>query len=183
MAVENVDPPRRKILIPTNDIAFESSLQPNKANQPYILDLTTGQRLFFQTIPLDITVNPEASWVVIAPPGMNNAFYQYTGGEDSLEFTITWYADDESRQDVIRKCKWLESLTRNDGYDNPPHVVQFIFGDLFKNSKWIVFGAAYKLSNFNREVGMLPQMASQQLVLKRVSQINRTRNEILKYDT
>lgn len=184
MARNNVYPPRRRFDIgPLEDIAISDAAQQKPLNQPYILDLVTKNRLFFQTIPLELNYNPESSWVAIAAAGRNNPTYHYTGSEDTLSFMITWYAATEGRADVIRKCKWLESLSKNDGYDNQPHSVQCIFGDLFKEAKWIVFSAPYKLAMFNRQIGMLPQLATQEITLKRITVTNRTRRDILRSTT
>lgn len=151
----------------------------SKPGQPYFIDLVNLERLFLQTIPQELNYGPEATFVAIASAGRNNPLYHWVGGEDKLEFTISWYGDQEDRRDVIAKCKWLEALTRNNGYEEKPHNVQFIFGDLFRDAKWIVTNASYKLSNYNRQFGMLPQLAFQEICLKRVSELNRTRQDIL----
>lgn len=150
-----------------------------KPNQPYFLDLVTLERLFLQTIPKEIDYVPEATWVAIASAGRNSALYHYTGGEDKVEFEISWYGNQKDRKDVIAKIKWLESLSKNDGYDNKPHPCQFIFGDLFRDAKWQVVSAGYKMSAFNRQFGMFPQLAFQNIILKRISETNRTRADIL----
>lgn len=154
-----------------------------RKNQPYILDLVTRDRLFLQTIPQSLDYDPDSSWVAIASPGRNNPLYHYTGSEDTLEFTITWFANDDDREDVLKKCKWLESLTKNNGYDEKPHAIQFIFGQLFTEAKWIVSNAKYKMSLFHRDLGMLPQLASQEVCLKRITDTNRTRLNILRVTT
>lgn len=150
-----------------------------KPGQPYFVDLVTLEKLFLQTIPLEMEYDPQANFVAIASAGRNLAIYHYTGGEDKLEFTITWYGNDATRQTVIAKAKWLESLTRNDGYDNKPHNVQFIFGDLFRDAQWIVKHAGYRLSQWNRQFGMMPQLAVQTIVLMRAGELNRSRADIL----
>ena len=154
-----------------------------KENQPCLVDLSTLQRLYLQTIPKEIRYNPESTWVAIASMGRNNPFYHFTGSEDTIEFEITWYANQEGKQDVIKKCKWLESLTKNNGYDDKPPEVKFIFGELFKDSKFIVTKAPYSLGQFSRPVGMMPTLAVQQLTLKRITEDNLKRADILKYTT
>jgi hypothetical protein len=153
----------------------------SKPSQPFLLDLVTLEKLYFQTIPLTVEVNPDSKFVAIESPGRNNPLYQYTGSEDTIEFTLTWYCDDESRLDVILKCKWLEALTKNNGYDEKPHLVQLVFGDLFKDSKFLVEKASYSFGRFNRQFKMLPTFAEQKVTLKRVAKTNFTRTEILKY--
>ena len=155
----------------------------SRPSQPFFLDLITLQRLYFQSIPNAIEINPDSKFVAVESPGRNNPLYQYTGSEDTIEFTLTWFCNDESRLDVILKCKWLEALTKNDGYDNKPHIVQLIFGTLFKDSKFIVEKAPYTLGRFNREFSMLPCFAEQKVTLKRISDTNLKRSEILKYTT
>lgn len=162
---------------------LNGSNQSSRPNQPFFLDLVTLQRLYFQSIPSGISVNPDSKFVAVESPGRNNPLYQYTGSEDTIEFTLTWYCNDETRADVILKCKWLEALTKNDGYDNKPHLVQLVYGDLFKDSKFLVENAQYTLGRFNREFAMLPGYAEQKITLKRVTATNSKRTEILKYTT
>lgn len=178
MAGFNSDPPQRKFRPGSPDFGTENQ----KPSQPYIVDLVTLEKLFLQTIPLELDINPDANWIAIASPGRNNPQYQYVGSEDTISFDISWYANDVGREDVLHKCKWLESLTKNDGYDNKPHHIKFIFGRLFRSSKFIVASASYKLSLFNRDFDMLPGLAIQSVTLKRISDQNITRNDILKIE-
>lgn len=169
--------------IDANNVFLGETDQYFKINQPYILDMVTLERLFFQTIPPNLDMNPESKWATLEAPGRNNPLYAYGGSEDTLKFSITWYANSASRQDVLLKCKWLESLTKNNGYDEKPHRVKFIMGQLFQDANWIIETAPYKLGQFNREIGMLPCFATQELTLKRITVNNRTRAEILKIDS
>lgn len=154
-----------------------------KPYQPCIVDLATLDKLYLQTIPREIRVNPDSNWVAIASMGRNNPLYHFTGSEDTIEFEISWYSDYYNRKDVLTKCKWLEALSKADGYNKPPSAIKFIYGDLFKNSKFIVAKAPYTLSLFNREFQMMPLLAVQQITLKRITTTNLTRNEITKLDT
>ena|SRR5882757_3168571 len=151
-----------------------------KINQPYILDLITRERLVFQNIPNDLKYSPESNFMAVASAGRNNPLYQYVGSEDVLAFTLSWYAEETSKNDVLRKVKWLESLSKNDGYDNKPHLVQCVFGEVFRDAKWIVSSAGpIQFNLFDREIGMFPKLATQEITLKRVTDKNRTRQEIL----
>lgn len=130
------------------------------------------EKLRIQTVPLELSVVPESTWATIPSLGRNNPFYNYTGGEDTLEMTLDWYATLESRQDVIDKCRWVESLSKADGYlDEPPRIL-LIFGELFKYTTWIIDKAPYKLSLFDKSQGMLPRQAYQELSLKKVTDRN-----------
>ena len=146
----------------------------------YIVRLDTNsevnreiERLRVQTIPLELNINNEANWAIIPTIGRNNPFYHYTGGEDVLNFTIDWYSADALRDDVIHKCMWVESLTRANAYKDPPPKILLIWGDMFPFDTWIVTKAQYKLSLFDREYGMLPRQAYQEIELKKITKANR----------
>lgn len=185
MAIEN------PIGLPIRNISFKLLEQEiiggynlqQKVNQPFIIDLVTLDRMFFQSIPTTLDYSPESNFEAIASPGRNNPVYQYSGSEDTLEFVLTWFCDHESRADVLLKCKWLEALSKGDGFEEPPHLVKLSFGDLFSDATWIVNSAKYKLGRFQRDYAMLPAYAEQQVILKRVTADNRQRVNILKYNT
>jgi hypothetical protein len=84
---------------------------------------------------------------------------------------------------VIKKVKWLQALGKNNGYEEAPHEVLFSFGVLFKGSKWIVPKVIPTFKHFNREYLMLPMYAAAAITMKRVTEENRKRANILKYDT
>lgn len=178
MANENGSPtygfPNKKIQVPVAGISSNQKL-----NQPYLVDLVTLERLVFQSIPTSIKYNPESNFQAVASAGRNNPKYQYIGSEDILSFNLSWYAEVDAKTDVIQKLKWLESLTKNNGYDEKPHLVQFSFGDMYRDSKWLVTAAPYEISLFDRVDGMFPKLATSELTLKRVTIINRTRTDIL----
>jgi hypothetical protein len=163
---------------------FYGDLSPiQKPNQPFIYDLVTKEKLFLQGLPTEIAEAPDSEFVAIRTPGRNNPRYHYTGGEDVIPVSISFYCDHESRQDVISKVKWLQALTRNDGYAKGPHTILFCFGAMYKGSKCICTHAIPTYSNWNREYFMFPAVARVELTLKRVTDENRTRANILKYDT
>lgn len=193
MANTPVIPPKKPVTLefPNNSATTtgENTIPPGNytidryLNQPYILDMETCEKLVFQVVPLSLEYEAESTWNVVAAPGRNNPLYQYTGAEDTLNFKLTWYADESTRQDVLTKVKWLESLTKNDGYDNKPHRIKFIMGTLYNDASWIISSAKYTLSLFQRGYGMMPTLATQDMVLKRVSQTNRSNADIKKIDT
>jgi hypothetical protein len=163
-------------------------------------------------VPDSLDFNPDSSWVAIATMARNNPHYHYTGSEDTLEFTIDWFTSDDLRRDVIYNCRWLESLSKGDGYNGRPHRVKLVWGadgTLFLDDVWVVVKAPYKLQNFNRgflytekqegvygtkysydltkkaeaqfkNTHMLPQQAYQTVTLKRITQTNMTRYEIIR---
>jgi hypothetical protein len=140
-------------------------------------DRTIG-KLKIQTVPLNLSVTPTTQWAVIPVLGRNLPRYQYTGGETKIRFQLDWYSVTPLRDDVIDRCRWVESLSRSDGWNAPPPRILLIFGDLFKNQTWVVESAPYELSLFDKEWGMLPRQAYQELTLMQVSDTNITHFDI-----
>lgn len=142
-------------------------------------------------VPEQLNYNPESNFVGIATMGRNNPHYHYTGSEDTLEFTIDWHSSYNHREDVIFNCRWLESLSKGDGFTDVPHRVQLVWGrdnKLFGSDIWLVTNAKYTLSQFvdsyrdngsKVSVGLLPQQAIQQVTLKRITNRNRLTSEII----
>ena len=145
----------------------------------YIVDLVTQQWLEIQWVPKELSYKPDSNWVAIHSSGRNNPLYHYTGSEDTLEFELDWYAEFKDRGDVIDKCRWLESLSKNNGWEEPPHHVAIIFGNVFNdNSTWIVASAPYRLSDFHAPTQMMPIQAYQTITLKRVTKKNLTYEDV-----
>lgn len=144
-------------------------------------------------VPRDLSYQPTSKFVGIATMGRNNPHYHFTGSEDTLSFDIDWFSSQLDRKDVINNCRWIEALTKADGYREPPHRVQLVWGRdnlLFANSIWLVVEAPYTLSDFVKgyrdqnngqinRVGMLPQQAYQRVTLKRITLGNLKSVEII----
>lgn len=156
----------------------------------FILDLITNEKLELQFIPHELDYDPDSKFEPIASMGRNNPLYHYTGSEDTLTFEIDWHSnsDPTSRTDVITKCKWIEALTKNDGFNGPPHPIKLIWGGgqvgldptlLFRDANWLITKAPYKLKNFHRKYSMLPVQAIQSLTLKKITETNLTRANIM----
>ena len=144
-----------------------------------IIDTVSGRILKLTFVPRKLSVIPESHFKAIASMGRNNPFYHFTGAEDSLKFEIDWFSEKDNRQDVILNCRWVESLSKNDAYNNPPPpVILHWNSELFSDSLWLVVDAPYDLSEFQAHRQMLPQQAYQQVTLKRINQRNLTRSQI-----
>lgn len=144
-------------------------------------------------VPGELVYEPNSSFVGIASFGRNNPYYQFTGSEDTLSFTIDWHSARLDRKDVITGCRWVEALTKADGYDGLPHRVELAWGKdglLFQGITWLVVSAPYRLTQFVRnyrepktgeiiDVGMLPQQAIQEVTLKRLTDHNLLTSEIM----
>lgn len=144
-----------------------------------------------QCIPSEVEVSPESNFVTIASIGRNNPFYHYMGSEDIINFSISWYANEKSREDVIRNCKKLESFTKADGYTKAPPILWLKWSSkdtLFRDADWIMTNAPYNLSHFQDayrngdeavRIGLLPCVAIQKITMKRVTKTNITTEEQL----
>lgn len=157
-----------------NSDAIGKANKSQKSYQPYLIDLVTLKRVYFQGLPLEISVDESSNFSTISSANRNLPLFHYNHGEDTVRFTISFFADIEEQNDVIAKVKWISSLKKVDGYGKNIHPVQLCFGELFKDSKFIVVEAPYVLRNPNRELGMLPKLASQDITLKRISEKNPT---------
>jgi hypothetical protein len=150
-----------------------------------------------QWVPTTLSYKPESKLVALASIGRNNPFYHYGGSEDSLEFTIDWFfTNDLTREEALRKARWLESLSKSNGYNSGLDRVKLIWGDsgIFADSLWLVAEAPYEMSNWvdnglkystlvkNKidvhKFGLLPQSVIQNVLLKRVTSHNLTHQEI-----
>ena len=144
-------------------------------------DSLNTRYIILPTVPASMDFNPDPNWAIIASVGRNTPFFHYMGSEDTLSFTIDWYARNNQRDDVVFNCRWLEAKSKADAYREDPHRIMIKWGtedELFKDSLWIVYKASYKLSNFHKGVSMIPQQAYQDIVLKRVVDFNLSTNQV-----
>ena len=166
------------------EVGGNSSFE-DKPTLLYITDTITQESEMIQFVPEWLEYDPKVELAAIQPIGRNVPIYHYTGAEDTLDFEIDWCSVKLHRQDVIRKCRWLESLSKNDGYSEGIHPVILTWGEsnLFANTKWIISAAPYKLGMFHKGYGMLPTQAYQKLSLKKIAATNPTRKQIASYPT
>ena len=123
----------------------------------YLINVVTLERLEIQFIPDELGYSRTADLAAIKIVGRNEPKYHYTGGSTSLPLELTFYAAEESRMDVIRKIKWLESLAMADAYDRQPSKVKIVFGNMFRDEIWCVKTVNPKFSLYNREKGLYQQ--------------------------
>jgi len=155
-------------------------------------DLVTSgglSELAFDFVPTELKYNPSPNFSAIKPIGRNLPHYHYGGSEDTLSLEIDWYGYKDAP--VIEKCRFIEGLTKANGWEQAPPRVKLYWGDntLFKDHEFIVTGASYRLRTFTfyKNRGSLdnlqpyhlwPVHATQSLVLKRVSNVQHTRAQI-----
>lgn len=158
--------------------------------------------IVIQNRPNEISVDTQTSWVAVKSMGRNNPFMVYTGGEDTISFDVSWYSSDpNNREDILTKCRLLESWSKANGYRQSPPTLKISWGSsgIFDNDLFILYSASYKLNNFqdrynsnfynvkgdfinsiNKSInlGLLPSLATQTLVFKRVTNKNLTHADI-----
>lgn len=108
------------------------------AQKIYIVELQSGgERLELQYLPTEVNFTREASVANIDVAGRNDPIAQWTGGSTKLNFSFSFYSDEEGRQDVLRKVNWLKSLTykNSKGFVSP---VRLIYGNMFRDYIWLV---------------------------------------------
>ena len=118
------------------------------------------QRVAFQFMPEDLSWNRAAKIQSIAVVGRNNDLYQYTGGTDTMKFTVDFFSDTKSRRDVIAKVDFIKSLAMSDGGFGPARNVKLIMGQLTRKEVWIVSSVDVKMSNFDITHNYLPIRAT-----------------------
>lgn len=172
------------------------------------LNVSPAISLVIQNRPDRLRVEPAATWAAVKSMGRNNPFYFYTGGEDTITFDISWYSvDADHRDDVVNKCRLLESWSRADGYSASPPTLRIQWGNsgLFEDDLFILAAAPYELTHFQNasrmmrrydndpdtgqritntvsqpyNLKLLPNCATQTLTFKRVTKNNRTWEEII----
>lgn len=163
----------------------------NNRNQVIIYNLTSNgsyKYIVLQNRPSEIQFNGETSWATIKSMGRNTPMYHYTGAEDILQFNISWYCSDANNpNEVINKCRLLESWTKANSYISGPPILKIQWGSsgIFDNHKYILTSATYTLKNFQNghidrsssnskfiDTKLLPMVATQELIFKRVSGTN-----------
>ena len=157
--------------------------------------------LELQTYPEKVSFQGESTWAVINSMGRNTPMYHFTGAETVIQMNISWFCDDPANPaDVIAKCKLLEAWSKGNGYISAPPILRLNWGDseLFKDELFILTAATYELSNWRGsvkhydkdtkqlalrkgylETNLLPAMATQELIFRRVSAHNLTHNDII----
>lgn len=168
--------------------------QAKPKNSIVIVDLDDNQggyrAIQLGFVPKELKIELDNQLSSMGGIGRSHPLYQFTGSEESLEFEIDWYSTDVNRKDVISKCRWLSSISRNDfsargKMISSPHRIKLIWGSdnfLFKDYIWVIEKAHYDLSQFAnatidgqgkvRNSSLLPIQAYQKITLKRLTKLN-----------
>ena len=145
----------------------------------FIVNLETKEYIKLHFVPLEVQWEAKSNVAAIASIARNNPFYHFTGGEDTINLDLDWHAYDVDRQSAIGAANTLKAWSRNDGYKKGLPRIKLIFGEIFRDHVFIITGANYRMSLFQRQKGMRPAQVTQSLTLKKVTMLNETRKIIL----
>ena len=146
----------------------------------YLTNLQNLERLEIQFVPKELNLTRSPTYGDIQIVGRNTPVPHYTGGNTSLSMELDFYSSKEDRQDVVQKCKWLESLAYNDGYSSPPPNVRLTYGELFKNGEvWIVKSVGVRYTRFSSVNDFLPVQAFVSITLQLDPEFNLKRTNVL----
>ena len=123
------------------------------------------ERVAFQFMPEKMQWKRNAKLQNIAIVGRNNDLYQYTGGGDSLSFSIDFFSDQQDRQDVQSKCNFLKSLAMKDGGYGPARNVKIVMGSFLRTEVWLVKSVDVSYSNHDAQFNYLPIRATAKISL------------------
>lgn len=163
------------------------------------LSVSPYQYIELQNRPTTIDFRGETTWATIKSMGRNTPMYHYTGSEDVIQFNISWYCNDpDNPEEVLYKCRLLESWTKSNGYQAGPPLLKISFGTshIFEDHIYILTSATYSLNNFRnlsrkreyqglqpvqelQNLKLTPSTATQELIFKRVSAYSLSHNDIL----
>ena len=126
----------------------------------YITALRSLDRVEIQYVPKNLAMPRAANIGNIAIIGRNTPKYHTTGGTTTLNMELDFHAEEESKEDVIRKVRWLQSLTAIGEGGVPPEKVRVTFGDMFKSGEiWTVKSVNPRFDLFDAAHGFLPRQA------------------------
>lgn len=145
----------------------------------YITALRSLERLDIQFVPKSINTSRKVTLGEIAVVGRNNPFQHYTGGGNTFSLELDFCAEEESREDVVRKCRLLESWAMNDGFEFAPERLRITFGKFFKeNEVWVISNINVDYSMFSAQHGMLPTQAYAKVDFVLDTSTNRKKSDV-----
>lgn len=146
--------------------------------QLYFVIIKTLERLNIQFIPDVLHWNRTVKEGDIIIVGRNNPVEHYITGTDTISFKLTLHALEESRADVIKRAKWIKSLTYNNGYNSARPRIRLVWGDMFNKEVWVVKSVDLDFRLFDKVNGMLPTLAGVDVVLQLDPSKNLTINDV-----
>lgn len=126
----------------------------------YLTALETLERIEIQYVPKQLSMNRIANVAELMVIGRNNPLYHFSSGSKTLSLELDFHAEEQNREDVVRKTRWLEALAASDGFAGGQEKVRLTFGRLFKdNEVWTLKNCVVNLELFDPANGWLPRQA------------------------
>lgn len=148
--------------------------------QIYIVNLTTLERVEAQYCPLQVTGTRTAKLAEIGIPARNNPQYQFVGGAEEISIRLDFTAEDTTREEVIKKINFLRAFTFADGRTKPAPFAKIVWGDMFKNDRFIIKSVAYDFNLFNQDFNFNPDLGICTLTLAFAPEKNTTLADIIR---
>jgi len=145
---------------------------PPRFTRASILNLQTGESLSFQYQTTELDDQNAGSWASIPSPGRNLPFQHWTGGEESITLELHWVAERLDKRDPMEKAEYIKSLRAADGYERSAPRVKLIWGEVFKDSEFVVHSAPFKAKYPDGQQGWRFMTILQNITLIRVSDSN-----------
>lgn len=129
------------------------------------------ERLEFQFIPQKaISWSRSLQTETIYVAGRNLPKFQQGGGEETISFSLDFFADETERKQVIQKVEWLRARTYHEGLNSRSQGKQIdrlklVIGDMFKDEVWIITSLSAETDLFDRHDNYLPKRAAVNLTL------------------
>jgi hypothetical protein len=130
----------------------------------YIVSLTqpnegdSADRLEIQFVPNELSYKRDSKLSTIDVIGRENPLRHWSGGDTSLDLQLDFYTEAENRQDVMKKVRWLQSLTYKNEQGIVPRV-KLVWGDMFLEEVWYIASLGIKLDNFHPQYNWIPCQA------------------------
>jgi len=105
-----------------------------------------SDRLDCQFVPQSMSRKRNANLSAVAVVGRSHPLYHYTGGSETIDFTLDFWADDSQKSSVRKKVEWLTSL----GYGEQ---IKIVFGDMFSDFVFKVASVGITYNDFMSDYG------------------------------
>ncbi len=144
----------------------------------YLVTLDGKTKIEAQFVPGEIVEDRTNRLQAVPVVARSNDQFQYTGGEDTINLKLQFYADDDNRESAIQKVRDIQAIGMSDGPFGKAKRVKFIFGKLYRRHVWSIKKVSSNLSNFDNFNNYYPLFATVdiQLVLNPIN--NRRRSSV-----
>lgn len=144
----------------------------------YIVEVETLEQIECQYMPNELTRNNTAEINKIKTVARNNPFPGYSGVETDMMFSLDFYSEQEDREDLMSRVKWLEGLTYGQAFNARPVKIRIVWGRFLNKFTFCVNNVNVKFAQMNKYHDGLPLMAMVDLNLSLDMDENIVRSDI-----